>query len=108
MESKRRGEDPLKPEMGERRGFVLVTMALTAVALFGVLGLAVDIGRIFIAKNETQAYCDAAAPASGDRHKLPAGFRVAKTSLLGGLHHEISWWGRPHNNDSFFCGPQPK
>ena len=27
-------------------------------------------------------------PASGDRHKLPAGFRVAKTSLLGGLHHE--------------------
>jgi hypothetical protein len=27
-------------------------------------------------------------PARGDRHKLPAGFRVAKTSLLGGLHHE--------------------
>jgi Flp pilus assembly protein TadG len=64
MESKGRGEDSLKPEMGERRGFVLVTMALTAVALFGVLGLAVDIGRMFIAKNETQAYCDAAALAA--------------------------------------------
>ena len=55
----------MKSEMGEKRGFVLVTMALTAVALFGVLGLAVDIGRMFIAKNETQAYCDAAALAAG-------------------------------------------
>jgi putative transposase len=27
-------------------------------------------------------------PASDHRHKLPAGYRVAKTSVLGGLHHE--------------------
>lgn len=27
-------------------------------------------------------------PASDDRHKLPAGFRVVKDSVLGGLHHE--------------------
>ncbi|HXJ14963.1 MAG TPA: integrase core domain-containing protein [Candidatus Limnocylindrales bacterium] len=27
-------------------------------------------------------------PASGHRHKLPAGYRVVKTSVLGGLHHE--------------------
>jgi putative transposase len=27
-------------------------------------------------------------PASGHRHKLPAGYRIAKTSVLGGLHHE--------------------
>jgi transposase InsO family protein len=27
-------------------------------------------------------------PASGHRHKLPAGFRIAKKSVLGGLHHE--------------------
>ena len=27
-------------------------------------------------------------PASDDRHKLPAGYRVVKTSVLGGLHHE--------------------
>ena len=29
-------------------------------------------------------------PASDDRHKLPAGYRVVKTSVLGGLHHEYS------------------
>ena len=27
-------------------------------------------------------------PASGHRHKLPVGFRIAKKSVLGGLHHE--------------------
>jgi putative transposase len=27
-------------------------------------------------------------PASDHRHKLPAGYRVMKTSVLGGLHHE--------------------
>jgi transposase InsO family protein len=27
-------------------------------------------------------------PESGHRHQLPAGFRVVKTSVLGGLHHE--------------------
>src|ERR1035437_3297098 len=44
-----------------RRGFVLITMALTTIGVFGVVGLAVDVGRMFMAKNETQGYCDAAA-----------------------------------------------
>ena len=29
-------------------------------------------------------------PASDHRHKLPVGYRVVKTSVLGGLHHEYS------------------
>ena len=49
---------------GRERGFVLVTMAVAAIALIGVLGLAVDVGHMFIAKNETQAYCDSAALAA--------------------------------------------
>ena len=47
-----------------KRGFVLVTMAIAAIALIGMLGLAVDVGRMFIAKNETQNYCDSAALAA--------------------------------------------
>jgi hypothetical protein len=46
------------------RGFVLITMGFTVIALVGVLGMAVDIGRMFIAKNETQAFCDSAALAA--------------------------------------------
>jgi hypothetical protein len=30
-------------------------------------------------------------PAYDHRHKLPAGYRVAKTSVLAGLHHEFAW-----------------
>jgi Flp pilus assembly protein TadG len=49
---------------GQERGFVLVTMAVAAIALMGVLGLAVDLGHMFVSKNETQAYCDSAALAA--------------------------------------------
>ncbi len=45
-------------------GYVLLTMGAAAVALFGALGLAVDVGRMFIAKTETQAFCDSAAMAA--------------------------------------------
>lgn len=44
-----------------RRGYVLVSMATMAITLIGAMGLAVDMGRVFIAKNETQIYADAAA-----------------------------------------------
>src|SRR5258706_5810451 len=46
------------------RGMVLMTMAICAIALIGAMGLAVDLGHIFIVKNETQAYVDAAAIAA--------------------------------------------
>src|SRR5260370_40149849 len=47
------------------RGFVLITMGVAAVALFGALGMAVDLGTMFITKNETQSFCDAGALAAG-------------------------------------------
>ena len=47
-----------------QRGFVLITMTAAAIALLVALGLAVDLGRMFIAKSETQAYVDAAALAA--------------------------------------------
>src|SRR3954449_13609993 len=45
----------------QKRGFVLVTMALVIVGIFACSGLAIDLGRMFIAKNEAQAFCDASA-----------------------------------------------
>ena len=47
-----------------QRGFVLITMTAAAIALIGVMGLAIDAGRIFVVKNETQAYVDAASLAA--------------------------------------------
>jgi hypothetical protein len=41
-------------------------------------------------QKSSQDRCTAqeSVPASAHRHRLPAGYRVAKTSVLSGLHHE--------------------
>jgi len=47
-----------------RAGFVLLTAALTAVMLLGMLGLCLDLSRMYVAKNELQAFVDAASIAA--------------------------------------------
>jgi Flp pilus assembly protein TadG len=51
-------EQSSKP--GER-GFVLVACMVCAVVLFGMAGLAIDLGRMYITKNEAQSFADSAA-----------------------------------------------
>ena len=47
-----------------REGFALVMTAICIIVLIGMMGLAVDLGRAFIVKNEAQAFTDAAALAA--------------------------------------------
>src|SRR6266849_6257787 len=47
-----------------QQGFILMIMGLVAVAMMGAMGLAIDMGRVFIIRNETQAFCDSAAVAA--------------------------------------------
>src|SRR5262249_21774204 len=51
----------IRHKCSSERGFTLLAAGLCAVALFGAAGLAVDIGRMYITKNEAQTYSDAAA-----------------------------------------------
>src|SRR5260370_10073265 len=44
--------------------FTLLATAVCIVSLLGMLGLALDLGRVFIAKNETQTFTDTAALAA--------------------------------------------
>src|SRR6267378_4019453 len=44
-----------------RKGFTLLASAICAGIIFGAAGLAIDIGRMYIAKNEAQSYADSAA-----------------------------------------------
>jgi Flp pilus assembly protein TadG len=63
-------------------GFVLVIMAAASIAMVGALGLAVDMGRLFIIKNETQAFCDAAALAAAlELNGADAGVTNAKSAV---------------------------
>src|SRR5262245_59456534 len=47
-----------------KRGYGVVFFAVSLTALFGALGLAYDLGRMFILKSELQAYADATALAA--------------------------------------------
>lgn len=49
---------------GSQRGFSLWVTACVAAAMIGCLGLAIDLGHMFIVKNELQAYVDSAALAA--------------------------------------------
>jgi uncharacterized membrane protein len=44
-----------------QRGFVLIAMSITMLLLLAVMGLAFDLGRVYIARNEAQVFTDAAA-----------------------------------------------
>ena len=44
-----------------RKGFALLTITGAALAMVGTLGIAVDLGRLYITRNESQAYVDSAA-----------------------------------------------
>jgi Flp pilus assembly protein TadG len=46
------------------RGFVLIAMSISMVLMLAVIGLAFDFGRIYIARNEAQAFTDAASLAA--------------------------------------------
>jgi len=46
------------------RGFSLVLLSVSLVVMIGMLGLAVDAGRMFICKNELQTFVDASAMAA--------------------------------------------
>src|SRR5579864_8784143 len=47
-----------------RKGYVLAATAFGMVTVLGAAGLAVDIGRAYVARSEVQAYTDAAAIAA--------------------------------------------
>jgi Flp pilus assembly protein TadG len=57
----------LNPNIQQKRseqGHILLTTAVSLTALLGCLGLAIDVGRLLVAKNELQVYSDSAALAA--------------------------------------------
>jgi Flp pilus assembly protein TadG len=54
----------LKSRRQNQRGYVLIMITGLAIVLLAATGLAIDMGRLMLAKSETQAYVDAAALAA--------------------------------------------
>ncbi len=59
--AKRLIASPSAQRRKNQSGYTLIVLTASALAIFGIIGLAVDIGRVYIARNETQIYTDAAA-----------------------------------------------
>ena len=63
-------------------GFTLVATGACLMVLLGMLGLAVDLGRLYIAKNEAQAFADAGALAAVKQlNGKSAGITAAKDAV---------------------------
>ena len=74
-------------ERGER-GFSLILLSLTLTVLLAMLGLVVDLGKMFVVHNELQTFVDASAMAAatqldGSRDGVQAADELAKTGPLG-------------------------
>lgn len=50
--------------MRKERGSIILTVAVSLPVLVGMLGLAADVGRLYVAKNELQVFADSAALAA--------------------------------------------
>ena len=77
------------PRKAGERGFSLLFTVLWLAVMLGMLGLAVDLGRMFIFKNELQTFADASALAAcskldGSATGVIAANNVATVGPLGG------------------------
>jgi hypothetical protein len=70
-----------------RRGYILVAASLSLTFLLGISGLAIDIGRMYIAKGECQAYADSAALAAAKQlDGTAAGIARANSAASGDIN----------------------
>jgi hypothetical protein len=79
--SQRSGRGKVRQRRKGERGYVLATMGVASVVVIGFLGLATDAGRMYISKNEAQAFADAGAlAASLALDGTPGGVTRAQTA----------------------------
>src|ERR1700680_3132914 len=50
--------------VNRQKGFILIAMSVSMFLLLAVVGMAFDLGRVYIARNEAQIFTDAASMAA--------------------------------------------
>jgi uncharacterized membrane protein len=76
-------------DLPHARGFVLIAMSAAMFLLLAIIGLAFDLGRIYIARNEAQVFTDAAALTAATRlDGTAAGLERAREAVL---HLPMRW-----------------
>src|SRR5690349_15260816 len=78
-----RASMPVVSRYGER-GYILIATTVSLTFLLGVLGLGIDLGRMYIAKTEAQAYVDSASLAAAQQlDGTSAGVTRANSAVTG-------------------------
>src|SRR5262245_4108578 len=70
-----------------RNGFTLIATGFCVASLLGMLGLALDLGRVYITKNETQSFTDTAAMAAVLKLN-GVSFTAAKNAVLNNTRNQ--------------------
>lgn len=65
-----------------QKGFILIAMSVSMFLLLAVVGMAFDLGRVYIARNEAQVFADAASMAAAKQlDGTAAGLDRARASV---------------------------
>jgi Flp pilus assembly protein TadG len=74
----------------KQRGSIMITTAVSLFVLMGMLGLSIDLGRVYIAKNEAQAFADLAAVAAAKHlNGKQAGLDAANTEVTSSTNTNL-------------------
>jgi Flp pilus assembly protein TadG len=66
----------------KRRGSIMLTTAVCLFVLLGMLGISIDLGRVYVAKNEAQAFADlGSVTAARELNGKQAGIDAAKSAV---------------------------
>ncbi|MFN3323681.1 MAG: pilus assembly protein TadG-related protein [Bryobacteraceae bacterium] len=77
----------MKKMQTPERGFTLLSAGVCAIVLMGMVGLAVDVGRMYIVKSEAQVYVDSAAVAAAlELDGTLDGLERARTAARNGVN----------------------
>ncbi|MBL8178443.1 MAG: hypothetical protein JNK48_27460 [Bryobacterales bacterium] len=90
-----------------KRGFVLVTTALAIAVLIAVSGLAIDVGRLYIARSEAQAFADAAAIAAALELDGTAAGRTAAIAAVSASRNRWNWGTESFQSPAVEFGATP-
>lgn len=90
-----------------RSGFVLVTTALSIAVLIGISGLAIDIGRLYIARSEAQAFSDAAAIGAALQLDGTSDGRTAALTAVASSRNRWNWGSENFTSTTVEFGTSP-
>lgn len=76
----------------DKRGSIIIQSTLTIIVIMGMIGLALDGGRLFMVNNDLQDLADAAALAGAAKLDGTSGAMQRADAAARNLNNNVRWW----------------